>query len=109
MADKWMCDCCHVNEAIGAASSGYIPYSFAWCRTCLQHPVHPEPEWVLSYLYYEVGDHGKGLVPDDQLPGTFKDDRYWTWREWADWAATQPDPPRETEDEVVQAGMDRHG
>jgi len=91
--DVHLCDCCHKNPMVSVNSSGYGAISFAWCAECLTHQTHPEPEWILAYLYYEVGDHGEGLVADEYLPGTFKDGRYWTWREWADWAKTQPDPP----------------
>lgn len=87
-----VCDCCHRPEqkVVGVASSGFIAMSFAWCGECLQQ--HVEPEWVLSYLYYEVGDHGENLIADEHLPGTWKDGRYWTWEQWKDWARTQPDP-----------------
>lgn len=84
------CDCCQKEQASGAAASGYVPMSFAWCNECLTR--HVEPEMVLQYLYYMVGDHGEGLVPAEQLPGTYKDNKYWTWQEYADWCKQQPDP-----------------
>ncbi len=74
--DLGQCDCCHVEPAVGVGSSACVPMSFAWGAECLKRSV--EPEMVLSYLYYEVGDHGEGLVPDEQLPGTYKDGKYWT-------------------------------
>lgn len=88
-----ICECCRRHGIVGVASSGYGAVSFGWCMQCLRHPTHPEPEWVLAYLYYDVGDHGDGLVADELLPGTFRDGRYWTWREWADRFAKEFEPP----------------
>lgn len=86
------CNCCGRPGVVGVASSGYAAISFAWCAECLGSGFHPEPEWILMYLYYDVGDHGQGLVDDEYLPGTWKDGRYWSWADWRDWRRTQPDP-----------------
>lgn len=88
-----LCDCCHRHGTVGVGSSGYIPMSFGWCLQCLREKTHPEPEWVLAYLYWEVGTAGEGLREDEELPGTFRDGRYWTWREWADRFAKEWEPP----------------
>ncbi len=86
------CDCCGRGDVVGVASSGYAAISFAWCAECLRSEFHPEPEFILMYLYYDVGDHGHGLVEDEYLPGTWKDGRYWSWADWRDWRRTQSDP-----------------
>lgn len=98
-----LCDCCRRHGTVGVASSGYGPISFGWCMQCLCDPTHPEPEWILAYLYWEVGDEGKGLIADEGLPGTFRDGRYWTWREWADRFAEEFRPP-ETIDSYAWTG-----
>lgn len=92
MTDELKCDCCGRPGVVGVASSGYAAISFAWCAECLRSEFHPEPEMILMYLYYDVGDHGTGLVDDEHLPGTWKDGRYWSWADWRDWRRTQPDP-----------------
>jgi hypothetical protein len=89
------CDCCRVGDSIGVASSGYAAVSFSWCVKCLQ--IGAEPESILYYLYWYVGDRGKGLVDEKLLPHTYKDGRYWSWSEYKAWADTQ-EKPKDVED-----------
>ena len=87
---KMTCDVCHTNQALGVASSGLVPMSFAWCEQCLQRPC--EPESVFEYMY-EMNPDIEDIHPECRKMETYKDGKYLTLEEWYNWRKTQPDWP----------------
>ena len=88
------CDVCQTGEAISVNCSATGPMSFAFCAEC--HGRLAEPEWTFVYLWDGVADGDPERLASfvNQL-STFKDGRYWTWKEWAEWKRWEwfdPDP-----------------
>lgn len=85
------CDICRREDNIaGVASSPFGPISFCYCIPCLQ--MGAQPEFILEYLYSDVGTEGEGLHDAVKEVFTFKDDKYWTWTDWVAWRKLNPPP-----------------
>jgi hypothetical protein len=76
------CDVCG-QPALGVASSCVGAISWAFCRECINQQA--EPEFSFFYLYDDVSHDGEGLAEWVECLRTFKDGRYWTWKEWVQW------------------------
>ncbi len=87
MSDPLICNVCNKHEALGVASSGLGPVSFAFCRECLTH--HAEPEFMLQYVFDETG--GQLELPAFYAGiSTYKDGSYIPYEEWARTAELSP-------------------
>lgn len=80
--------CCKSEQIAGVAASPLGPISFCYCVPCLQ--VGAQPEFMLEYLYSEVGIEGEGLADWVSEVVTFKENEYWTWDRWKTWRKDNP-------------------
>jgi hypothetical protein len=75
------CDICHNQKAVGVASSGLAPISFAICEFCLN--ANAEEEGIVLHILWSVGNDLSKLRPE--LPegiSLWKDGRYISLREY---------------------------
>lgn len=77
------CEVCNTCDPIGVAST-VMPYSCAYCVECARRFAQPQ---IVFECFYD--DFGADVCGEYAELETFHEGKYITYRQWAEWRATQ--------------------